>query len=100
MTRSRSRRCWPICGSTIPNRANEITGRRRCGSKGGRPSTFDETAYKTHDVVECTINKRETRSVATRHGERDFAYRGTPDVPSIRIRLRDPPEPLFTGYPG
>jgi hypothetical protein len=32
------------------------------------------------------------RTVATRDDEREFVYRGTIDVASIRIWLRDPPE--------
>ena len=40
-----------------------------------------------------TINKlRQTRAVATRCDKREFVYRGTIDVASIRIWLRDPPE--------
>jgi transposase len=79
--------------ATIPSRANEITGRRGRGRKGGRPPAFDEEIYKTRNVVERTINKlRETRAVATRYDKREFVYRGTIDVASIRIWLRDPPE--------
>ncbi|OMH25323.1 IS5 family transposase, partial [Tersicoccus phoenicis] len=41
--------------------------------------------------VERAINKlREHRAVATRTDKRDFVYRGTIDVASIRIWLRDP----------
>ncbi len=43
--------------ATIPSKANEITGRARRGSKGGRPPAFDKAAYKTRNVVERTINK-------------------------------------------
>jgi len=79
--------------ATIPSKANEITGRTRRGSKGGRPPAFDKAAYKTRNVVERTINKlRQTRAVATRYDKREFVYRGTIDVASIRIWLRDPPE--------
>jgi len=80
--------------ATIPSKANEIAGRGRRSSKGGRPPAFDQEAYKTRNVVERTINKlRQTRAVATRYDKRDFVYRGTIDVASIRIWLRDPPEP-------
>jgi len=79
--------------ATIPSKANEITGRAHRGSKGGRPPAFDKAAYKTRNVVERTINKlRLTRAVATRYDKREFVYRGTIDVASIRIWLRDPPE--------
>ena len=79
--------------ATIPSKANEITGRAHRGSKGGRPPAFDKAAYKTRNVVERTINKlRQTRAVATRYDKREFVYRGTIDVASIRIWLRDPPE--------
>jgi len=41
--------------------------------------------------VERAINKlRATRAVATRYDKRDFVYKGTVDVASIRIWLRDP----------
>jgi transposase len=86
--------------ATIPNRDNEITGRRRRGSRGGRPPVFDETAYKTRNVVERAINKlRQARAVATRYDKRDFVYRGTIDVASIRIWLRDPPQPYSRDTP-
>jgi len=41
--------------------------------------------------VERTFNKlRGTRAVATRYDKRDFVYKGTIDVASIGIWLRDP----------
>ena len=80
--------------ATIPSKANEITGRRGRGSTGGRPPAFDQAVYKTRNVVERAFNKlRQTRAVATRYDKRDFVYRGTIDVASIRIWLRDPPKP-------
>ena len=67
----------------------EPFARQRRG-KGGRPPSFDAEAYKDRNAVERAINKlRATRAVATRY-DCDFVYRGTIDVASIRIWLRDP----------
>ena len=77
--------------ATIPEPANQIAGRRARGSKGGRPPAFDPETYKQRNTVERAFNKlRGTRAVATRYDKRDFVYRGTIDVASIRIWLRDP----------
>ena len=47
--------------------------------------------YKKRNTVERAINRlRITRAVATRYDKRDFVYRGTIDVATIRIWLRDP----------
>jgi transposase len=76
--------------ATIPEKADQIAARHRRGT-GGRPPSFDPEAYKDRNVVERAINKlRATRAVATRYDKRDFVYRGTIDVASIRIWLRDP----------
>ena len=76
--------------ATIPEKADQIAARQRRG-RGGRPPSFDREAYKDRNVVERAINKlRATRAVGTRYDKRDFVYRGTIDVASIRIWLRDP----------
>jgi len=76
--------------ATIPLKADQQAGRRRRGSRGRLPG-FDPEAYKQRNVVERAVNKlRNTRAVATRYDKRDFVYRGTIDVASIRIWLRDP----------
>jgi transposase len=76
--------------ATIPEKADQIAARQRRGA-GGRSPSFDREAYKDRNVVERAINKlRATRAVATRYDKRDFVYRGTIDVASIRIWLRDP----------
>ena len=76
--------------ATIPEKTDQIAARHRRGT-GGRPPAFDSEAYKDRNVVERAINKlRATRAVGTRYDKRDFVYRGTIDVASIRIWLRDP----------
>jgi len=77
--------------ATIPEPSGQIHGRARRGAEGGRPPAFDTEQYRKRNVVERAINKlRITRAVATRYDKRDFVYRGTIDVATIRIWLRDP----------
>jgi transposase len=77
--------------ATIPEPADRKAGRLRRGRKGGRPPAFDPAAYKQRNTVERAFSKlRQSRAVATRYDKRDFVYRGTVDVASIRIWLHDP----------
>lgn len=77
--------------ATIPEPADQITHRARRGNEGGRRPAFDPVAYRDRNTVERTINKlRAYRAVAMRTDKRDFVYRGTIDVATIRIWLRDP----------
>jgi transposase len=80
--------------ATIPEPSTQRAARVRRGSNGGRPPGFDAKLYKQRNVVERAIGKlRATRAVATRYDKRDFVYKGTVDVASIRIWLRDPVQP-------
>jgi transposase len=81
--------------ATIPEPADQARNRLRRGSKGGRPPAFDAAAYKARNTVERAFCKlRQHRAVATRYDKRDFVWRGTVDVASIRIWLRDPSHDL------
>jgi transposase len=76
---------------TIPEPSNQIAGRISRGSKGGRPPKFDKEIYKKRNTVERAINRlRGYRAVATRYDKREFVYKGTIDVASIGIWLREP----------
>jgi transposase len=77
--------------ATIPEPADQVKNRLKRGRRGGRPPAFDAAAYKQRNTVErafCQL--RQYRAVATRYDKRDYVWRGTIDVASIRIWLRHP----------
>lgn len=77
--------------TTIPEPASEQAHRLRRGRRGGRSPQFDAEIYKQRNVVEQAINKlKGYRAVASRYDKRGYIYRGTIDIASIRIWLRDP----------
>jgi transposase len=81
--------------ATIPEPADQARNRARRGSKGGRPPAFDPVSYKDRNTVERAFcHLRQHRAVATRYDKRDFTWRGTVDVASIRIWLRHPIQDL------
>jgi transposase len=77
--------------ATIPEKADQIAHRAKQGSKGGRPPAFDPIAYRDRNTTERAFNKLKAfRAVALRTDKRDYVYRGTIDVATIKIWLRDP----------
>jgi transposase len=77
--------------ATIPEPSGQVRNRLRRGSAGGRPPAFDRAAYKERNIAgRAFCQLRQHRAVATRYDKRDFVWRGTVDVASIRIWLRHP----------
>ena len=77
--------------ATIPEKSNQLKARAKKGSRGGRPLAFDTEAYRARNTVERSNNKlKGFRAVAMRTDKREFVFRGTVDVATIKIWLRDP----------
>jgi transposase len=77
--------------AVIPVKEDQKKHRRARGRAGGRPPAFDSDRYKERNTVERCFGKlKQFRAVATRYDKREIIFRGTIDVASIRIWLRDP----------
>jgi transposase len=74
---------------TIPEPSNQQANRQRRGSRGGRPTGFDQTRYARRNEVERTVNAlKGFRAVANRYEKRAFVFHGTVTLATLRLWLR------------
>ena len=74
---------------TSPQRRDQITHRRRKGSRGGRPPAFDPDLYRDRNVVERCFNRlKQFRDLATRYAKRAAYYRAEIVIAAIVLWLR------------
>jgi transposase len=77
----------------IPQKNNQIAGRLRKGSRGGRPPNFRPERYKQRNHIERLFNRRKQfRAVATRYDKLACRYRATVQIADIIIWLRAKPD--------
>jgi transposase len=70
--------------------ADQIGHRKKRGSRGGRPVSFDLDSYKSRNVVERAFNQlKQWRGLATRYDKHVITYRGGVVLAAILLWLRD-----------
>jgi transposase len=75
--------------AVIPEPADQRAHRRRRGSAGGRPISYDRDAYRRRNVVERAFNRlKQWRGIATRYDKHATTYRGAVTLASILIWLQ------------
>ena len=75
--------------AVIPERADQRNNRRRRGSAGGRPVSYDSELYKNRNVVErCYESLKQWRGLATRYDKLAVIFRGGAVLRSIVLWLR------------
>jgi transposase len=71
---------------TIPERSDQVAGRRRRGRHGGRPPRFDKQMYKHRNVVERCFNRlKQYRAIATRYDKTRESYQAAVTIASILL---------------
>ena len=63
--------------AVIPEPSDQQAHRKRRGSRGGRPVSYDPVAYRGRNVIERAFNKtKHWRGLATRYDKHAVLYRG------------------------
>ncbi|MFE2586387.1 IS5 family transposase [Streptomyces sp. NPDC059378] len=75
--------------TVIPEPADQIANRKRRGSRGGRPPSFDRQAYKHRNTVERCINRlKQWRGIAMRTDKLAVHYLAALQVAAIFLWVR------------
>lgn len=70
----------------IPGKDDQKANRKRKGSAGGRPVTYDKESYKQRNMVECSFNAlKHWRSLATRYDKLALTYRAAVVLHAVLI---------------
>ncbi|MFI0374518.1 IS5 family transposase [Actinomadura sp. 1N219] len=74
----------------IPQPADQQAHRKRKGSKGGRPPTFDPVLYQRRNLIERCFNRlKQFRAIATRFDKLASRYRSGLLLASLILWLRE-----------
>ena len=77
-------------GSVIPEPDDQKADRRRRGSRGGRPVTYDRDAYRGRSVIERAFNGfKHRRGLGTRYDKHATVYRGALVLAAALLWLAD-----------
>ena len=75
--------------AVIPEPADQAGHRKKRGSRGGRPVSFDAEDYKQRNVIERAFNRlKQWRGIATRYDKHALVYRGGVVLASILLWLK------------
>jgi len=75
--------------AVIPEKSDQIAGRKRRGRRGGRPPGFDADAYRGRNVVERSFAlAKQWRGLATRYDKLAITYRAAVTISAIPTWLR------------
>ena len=74
--------------AVIPEPSDQVSHRKRRGSRGGRPPAFDAEDYKRRNVIERNFNVvKQWRGLATRYDKLAIVYRAAAVLRAITIWL-------------